>query len=199
MDDQTLRNLTPRYPLLLVELLPRSSKSSSGIIMPDDTNKPVHEGVVLRTWTPWDKPVDSLRFKDHGHIEWLATQHGQPESAWQSIAAAAKELIAATKNMFRWTESALKQGDVILFPHWAPKALETDSKVVLISEMDVMGVLKADTVATRAHLTQALSSDKFLITIGKAWMYGADALLEEFIIVPRTALTKSGSTDTTHV
>lgn len=51
------RVITPRYPNVLLYILPKESVSPSGLIMlaEKDQNKPVYEGIIVKTYEPFDR------------------------------------------------------------------------------------------------------------------------------------------------
>jgi co-chaperonin GroES (HSP10) len=54
MATSAYRLFRPMYPYVIVERLPRKVQVG-GIVLTDDKNKPLHEGIVLRSWEPWTK------------------------------------------------------------------------------------------------------------------------------------------------
>lgn len=53
-------NFTPAYPGVLVRVLPKEHMSAGGIVLPDTKqNKPIYEGIVLRTYPPKRLKLDS--------------------------------------------------------------------------------------------------------------------------------------------
>lgn len=45
---------TPKYPWVLVRVLPKAQESLGGIWLPQNQNKVMYEGIVLATWRPFD-------------------------------------------------------------------------------------------------------------------------------------------------
>jgi hypothetical protein len=88
------RRLTPRYPYLLVRVLPKEYKVGS-LFIPDlgkgSQSKPNYEGVVLEVWQPWMKT--------------LLTSYGDPDEADSELRVQ--------------MQSALAVGDHVIYPHWA--------------------------------------------------------------------------------
>lgn len=67
--------VTPRYPQVLVKVLPRTTVSSGGIVLPEKQNKIMIEAVVLETYAPFTKFTEKTfdanageRFKEKEHV-----------------------------------------------------------------------------------------------------------------------------------
>jgi hypothetical protein len=88
------RRLAPRYPYLLVRVLPKEYKVGS-LFIPDlgkgSQSKPNYEGVVLEVWQPW--------------VKTLRTSYGDPD--------------VADSELRVQMQSVLAVGDHVMFPHWA--------------------------------------------------------------------------------
>lgn len=85
---------TPRYPWVLVRVLPKTQAMLGRIILPQTQNKVIYEGFVLATWKPFYivKKVEATRLR------------------------LAPEVVAPEEHILR--ESQLRVGQRIGFPHY---------------------------------------------------------------------------------
>lgn len=98
------RPIIPRYPWVLLRVLPREQTLKSGIHVPGAAqNKTVHEGIVMATWKPITFPFQMKRV----------------EKTDQAVTYEPREEADGTVRT-----SALKPGDHVLYPHWAGFPLE---------------------------------------------------------------------------
>jgi co-chaperonin GroES (HSP10) len=70
--------LIPLPPFILVRVLPKDMVSEGGIVLPNERqNKPVHEGIVLETWRPYDEEVVLTdKFRDKAGVEHVVERIG---------------------------------------------------------------------------------------------------------------------------
>ena len=92
----------PMFPRILVRVLPKEQVSRGGIVLTDhEQNKPVHEGIVLRTYKPFWQVI-RRKMED-----WMVTK--SPEVH-----------LDENENVKRiWQECEVQPGDHVLFPHMA--------------------------------------------------------------------------------
>lgn len=64
--------VVPRYPWVVVRVLPREQVVGGIILSENKQNKPVLEGIVLRTWEPWTKKVNDSSFPELGGTKEIA-------------------------------------------------------------------------------------------------------------------------------
>ena len=88
--DNSRRAFRPMYPWVFVQVLPKEQMYHGLIHTVSDQNKPVHEGIVLATWAPFEK---------HTGQRLLTT--------------------GATVEKYIMIKSEFDPGDHVLFPHWA--------------------------------------------------------------------------------
>lgn len=92
LHDQATQSVTPRYPMILVFALPKASMQGR-IYLPDQQNKPIHEGIVLRTYNPFYRHLRITR--------------GVEGTEGSGISEELKVLV----------EPSVKVGDHVIFPH----------------------------------------------------------------------------------
>ncbi len=94
--------IEPMFPRILVRVLPKEQVSRGGIVLTDhEQNKPVHEGIVLRTYKPFWQVI-RRKMED-----WMVTK--SPEVH-----------LDENENVKRiWQECCVQPGDHVLFPHMA--------------------------------------------------------------------------------
>lgn len=67
------KRIQPLPPKIIVRVLPKEHRTSSGIILPGNVqNKPVYEGIVLETWKSYE---ETRRVKEDGGYSDIYIQH----------------------------------------------------------------------------------------------------------------------------
>ena len=113
------REIDPLFPWVLVQILPKEQKYKGVLILPDFSgkdkaqNKPMYEGIVLKTWKPFWRHFKTNHMPDN------------------------EQSCAETRETEIWVESQLQPGDHILFPHWSgqPAGFLDEKEFRLIQEI----------------------------------------------------------------
>lgn len=92
---ETSQIITPRYPWVLVRVLPKEGEMVGKIILPETQNKVLYEGIVLAVWKQFWIHKEKKEYKDEARTQ---------------------ELGYADTNVLK--RSQYRVGDRILFPHF---------------------------------------------------------------------------------
>lgn len=177
------REFTPKYPWVVVYVIPKEQKTASGIWIPDlagdkKQNKVLYEGIVLQTWEPFMKYI---RVKTHP----VGSNGDQATESWTDIE----------------MKSELHPGDHVLFPHYEglplPWTNEEEFRIIRESNpkdpegrCEVFGKLEYELESDEEVILDIIGDSEFLT--GKELI---NKLKEKFYLVRRrtTPLTLSGS------
>jgi hypothetical protein len=128
------RDFTPAYPFVIVEEIAPEQATLSGILLTDKPLNALRQGIVLKTWAPWEKSI-TLDLHDAQQVEvaakWL-TPEDAPGLAW-TIATAARQLLklrSATTTM----RSEFVAGDHVFYTHHGRYVDPEESGVQFIRE-----------------------------------------------------------------
>lgn len=165
------KKILPKYPHLLVLVLPKEYVYKSTIILPEKSqHKPTYEGVVLRTFTPfWRHIRKEVRHR-------MYVEGGRDVDVNDEVHLSCQVVASA------------KVGEHILFQHFVgipvPYMDYDTHRFRLVSDNDVLGVLEYDNTT---QLEDSLDS-----VIGNATL--TKKVIEKFIVVKRdkSSLTTSG-------
>ncbi len=165
----------PTYPRILVRLLPREQMSRGGIVLPEHhQNKPVHEGIVLATYTPfWKSLIKSNRENwDRKRAKFFAEIFNDK-----------------AKHQLVWIESPVKVGDHVIFPQmeigitpvWVLDGGKGDYR--LVPDDQVLAVLTYERQPVKKWLLETLNLDDST----------ADRLLEQATILQKDLASRTVS------
>jgi hypothetical protein len=143
--------IDPKFPRVLVRVLPREQQTKGGIILPDGynsttQNKPVLEAIVLKTYEPF----------------W---QNAHRADEWSKMRS--KQVVLDEHNKVKaiWQESGVVPGDHVIFPHMAfgimPVWPLDDGKgdYRLVPEGEILGTLKYYKQQTREWLAHVINEE----------------------------------------
>jgi len=195
MNNDELRQLIPNYPRIVIERLPRTQEVG-GIVLTDDNNKPLHEGIVIRTWEPWTKQISAstLDVKDEtaliSSIEHDLWANDDNLIHYRDGVKLCLEHLGRIKKSVRMM-STVKPGDHVVFPHWAPKTDDTAEKIVVVNEFEITGSVHPDPETLHKKLISVLVG--YTGDDAETVESLAQAVEEHFVIVPKLSITRSGS------
>jgi len=196
MNNDELRQLIPNYPRIVIERLPRTQEVG-GIVLTDDNNKPLHEGIVIRTWAPWTKQISASALDAQDLAVLISTMKTELRSTGgeydhlyrEGVKLCLDNLGRVRKSIAM--ESQVKPGDHVVFPHWAPKTDDTAEKIVVVNEFEITGIVHPDPETLHKKLISVLVG--YTGDDAETVESLAQAVEEHFVIVPKLSITRSGS------
>jgi hypothetical protein len=147
--------LEPTFPRILVRVIPKAQVSKGGIILTDhEQNKPVHEGLVIKTYKPfWN------RYK----MTTVQDLYNKSLEDWLVVRSPMVILDEDKKVKAVWQESEVQPGDHVIFPYMAPGITPVwpldDGKgnYRLIEEGHILAVLRYKTESTSQWLRKLVN------------------------------------------
>lgn len=153
-------DILPRFPWVLVRVLPKEQVTVSGIYIADGKhdNKPMHEGIVLRTWAPFEK-VTKTRVLDVDKVEQLKLFNRSCEYQLTKLV----EYLRLEQETFVTMKSEYRPGEHVLYPHWSGMPLSGlgENRYRVVPEFPVNGVDAKGTILGRMDY-QTLSKDEII-------------------------------------
>lgn len=123
--------IRPKFPLVLVWVIPKAQRIGE-IYVPDMQNKPVYEGLVLRTYNPFWKTIGK---------RWVNTE-------WEE------------QNI--WVQPKVEVGDHVLFQHFVgipiPRYDGGTGELRMVNEDEIVGVIEYQKESVEKKLERLISS-----------------------------------------
>ena len=164
MGASSYRLFTPRYPYCIVEELPRRREHGS-IVLTDDANKPLYEGIVIETWKPFEETRTEKR--DGHKVEIVINRKSEFQPGDHVL-------------FPHWAGNADPSNKAIHFI--SERMQDYNNGGCLIAKIEPK---EPETIRNRF-------TNLLLKLGGKLYTEVADDLLKEFVIVPRYSVTGSG-------